>query len=281
MLRREDEGVGKLDGKVAFITGAARGQGRSHAVRLAEEGADILAVDICSQIPTVTAPMAGPADMEETVSLVEGLGRRIYSSQADVRSLDELSTAFSAGVTALGHVDIVVANAAIAPLHGPEPDKAKTVRDIIDVNLIGALNTVFVSAPAMVERGQGGAIILIGSTQSLHGRGGDASVAAAAYTASKHGVIGLMKSVGYWLGPHSIRVNTICPAGVATPMMQNEVVSAWIAANPELSSNLGHLMPGGLIDSADISNAVVYLASDDGRFVTGIALPVDAGYLLM
>ncbi|WP_181779398.1 mycofactocin-coupled SDR family oxidoreductase [Pseudonocardia pini] len=274
--------MGKLEGKVAFITGAARGQGRSHALRLAGEGADIIAVDICKQIPSVRAPMSVPDDLDETVALVKDLGRRIVARQADVRDLVGLTRALEEGVSELGPVDIVLANAGIAPQGQPEdPGELATIaRDVIDVNLMGVWNTVVATAPGMIERGRGGAMVLTSSTQGIHGRGGDGSAATSAYTASKHGVVGLMRSFGHWLAPHSIRVNTICPTGVATPMVQNDVVTAWIENNPEGASQVANLMPVPLIEPADLSNAILFLVSDEGRYITGVNLPVDAGFMI-
>lgn len=275
--------MGKLDGKVAFITGAARGQGRSHALRLAGEGAHIIATDICEQIPSVRAPMSVPEDLKETVRLVEALGGRIIAHEADVRDFESLRAAFDDGVSQLGPVDIVLANAGIAP-QGQDEDgmahMAQMVRDIIDVNLIGVWNTVYVCAPSMIERGAGGAMVLTASTQGLHGRGGNGSAATSAYTSSKHGVVGLMRSVGHWLAPHNIRVNTICPTGVNTPMVENDVVQNWIANNPEGASQLANLMPVPVVEPIDLSNAVMYLVSDEGRYVTGVNLPVDAGFMI-
>jgi SDR family mycofactocin-dependent oxidoreductase len=273
--------MGRVEGKVAFITGAARGQGRNHAVRLAADGADIIALDMCEQIPTVAAPMATPRDLKETVAQVEALGRRIVASQADVRDFDAVSAALKAGTDELGPVDIVLANAGISVLGAPEPDKAQTFRDVVDVNLVGVWNTIYAAAPQMIERGAGGAIVLTSSTQGLSGRGGNGTAGTAAYCAAKHGVLGLMRSMGYWLGPHNIRINTICPTGTATPMVENDVVAGYFKEHPEDLNRVGNLMPVSLIQPDDLSNAVLYLVSDDARYVTGVALPVDAGYMLM
>lgn len=272
--------MGKLEGKVAFITGAARGQGRSHALRLAEEGADIIAVDLCQQIPTVRYPMSTPEDLAETAAKVEALDRRIVARQADTRDVAALGAAFEAGVAELGPVDIVLANAGIAPQGGggAEPDPAAVFADVINTNLTGVWNTVHVSAPSMVERGQGGAIVLTSSTQGLSGRGGDGTAATTGYAASKHGVVGLMRSFAYWLAPHSIRVNSVHPTGVATPMVENEVIGRWIEANPDAAAIVANPMPVPLVAPDDISNAILYLVSDDARYVTGVTLPVDAGF---
>ena len=220
--------AGKLEGKVAFITGAARGQGRSHAIRLAQEGANIIAVDICQQIDTVPYPMATPGDLAETVKEVEALDRRIVATRADVRDEAGLKAAFDAGVAELGPVDIVLANAGIAPMSLHETHDAW--QDVINVNLTGVFNTVETAIPSMIERGQGGAIVLTSSTAGINGIGGPTR-GGLGYTAAKHGVVGLMRSYANNLAPHSIRVNTVHPTGVATPMVLNEPMQAWIQEN--------------------------------------------------
>ncbi|WP_181782933.1 mycofactocin-coupled SDR family oxidoreductase [Pseudonocardia pini] len=268
--------MGKLDGKVAFITGAARGQGRSHAIRLAEEGADIIAVDLAAQIDTVAYPMATPGDLEETQKLVEALDRRIVTAVADVRDPAALQAAFDAGVAELGRIDIVLANAGIAPQGAPEKDTFATWADVVGVNLTGVFNAVHVAAPKLIEQGQGGAIVLTSSTQGISGRGGDGSGAVTGYAASKHGVVGLMHSFAHY----NIRVNTVHPTGVATPMVQNEVIGRWIEENPGALDQTRNLLDVGLVEPRDISNAILYLVSDDGRYVTGSTLPVDAGFLV-
>ena len=271
--------MGKLDGKVAFITGAARGQGRSHAIRLAQEGADIIAVDILDQIGTVDYPMSVPADMAETVEQVEALDRRIHFGQADVRDFAALQAVYTAGVAELGAVDIVLANAGIAQLGSAEPDPIQTFLDVIGVNLIGVFNTVHVAAQDMIDRGQGGAIVLTSSTQGLTGRGADGSVGATGYAAAKHGVVGLMRSYANSLAPYNIRVNTVHPTGVETPMVMNEVIGEYIKNNPQAVAMTANLMPVDLVQPVDISNAILFLVSDDGRYVSGVTLPVDAGFI--
>jgi SDR family mycofactocin-dependent oxidoreductase len=275
--------VGKLTGKVAFITGAARGQGRSHAVRLAEEGADIIAVDICRQIDSVAYPLAVPDDLAETARLIEALDRRIYIQKADVRDLAEVRAAVTAGTARIGPIDIVIANAGIATMN-PDPattDDERAFRDVLEVNLVGVWHTVHATARAMMERGQGGAIVLTSSTQGLSGRGGDGSGSSTGYAAAKHGVVGIMRSFATWLSPHMIRVNSIHPTGVRTPMVDNEITAAWVAATPNGASRAANLMPIPWMEPADVSNAVVWLVSDDARYVTGVALPVDAGFTIM
>jgi SDR family mycofactocin-dependent oxidoreductase len=267
--------MGKLEGKVAFITGAARGQGRSHAVRLAAEGADIIAVDICGQIDSVPYPMATPDDLAETVKEVEGLDRRIFARQADVRDEAGLKAAFDAGVAELGPVDIVLANAGIAPLSLHEEHSAW--QDVIDVNLTGVFNTVETAIPSMIERGQGGAIVLTSSTAGINGIGGP-SRGGLGYAAAKHGVVGLMRVYANNLAPHSIRVNTVHPTGVNTPMVVNEAMQEFLEHDPSLSNAMANALPVPMVEPVDISNAIAWLVSDDARYVTGITVPVDAGF---
>jgi SDR family mycofactocin-dependent oxidoreductase len=267
--------AGKLEGKVAFITGAARGQGRSHAIRLAQEGADIIAVDICRQIDTVPYPMSTPADLAETVKEVEGLDRRIFAREADVRDEAGLKAGFEAGVAELGPVDIVLANAGIAPMSVHEA--YGTWQDVIDVNLTGVFNTVETAIPSMIERGQGGAIVLTSSTAGINGIGGS-SRGGLGYTAAKHGVVGLMRSYANTLAPHSIRVNTVHPTGVRTPMVVNDAMQEFLAADPSMSNAMANALPVDMVEPVDISNAILWLVSDDARYVTGIMVPVDAGF---
>ncbi|SEP00237.1 mycofactocin-coupled SDR family oxidoreductase [Trujillonella endophytica] len=268
--------MGKLEGKVAFITGAARGQGRSHAVRLAQEGADIVAVDICAQIDSVPYPMATPEDLEQTVREVEALDRRIVASRADVRDLGALERAVADGVAQLGRLDIVLANAGIAPM-GADDDPARAFADVVDVNLTGVWNTLRATAPVLVEQGDGGAIVITSSTAGLKGIGGD-SPGGQGYTAAKHGVVGLMRSYAMTLGPQGIRVNTVHPTGVNTPMVVNDFMQKWLAEDPTVAGAMTNLMPVEMLEAVDISNAIVWLVSDDARYVTGVTLPVDAGF---
>jgi SDR family mycofactocin-dependent oxidoreductase len=267
--------AGKLEGKVAFITGAARGQGRSHAVRLAAEGADIIAVDIVKQIDSVPYPMATPADLAQTVKEVEALDRRIFAREADVRDEAGLKAAFEAGVAELGPVDIVLANAGIAPMSLHEVHDAW--QDVIDVNLTGVFNTVETAIPSMIARGQGGAIVLTSSTAGINGIGGPTR-GGLGYTAAKHGVVGLMRSYANNLAPYSIRVNTVHPTGVNTPMVVNDAMQEFLAADPTLSNAMANALPVEMVEPVDISNAILWLVSDDARYVTGITVPVDAGF---
>jgi SDR family mycofactocin-dependent oxidoreductase len=268
----------RLDGKVALITGAARGQGRSHAVRLAELGADIIAVDICKQIETVAYPMSTPEDLARTVSEVEALDRRVVAAEADVRDMPAMKAAVSDGVSQLGRVDIVLANAGIAVIGGEESEAERTFRDVVEVNLFGVWNTVQAAVPTMIEQGQGGAVVLTSSTQGLTGRGGNGTAGMDGYCSSKHGVVGLMRTWANWLAPHHIRVNTVHPTGVDTLMVNNDAVQQYIEDNPTVADALANLMPVPLVEVSDISNAVAWLVSDAARYVTGVALPVDAGF---
>lgn len=267
--------AGKLEGKVALITGAARGQGRSHAIRLAEEGADIIAIDICSQISSVPYPMSNPDDLAETVRLVEALDRRIVAKQADVRDRGALQAAVDAGVAELGPVDIVLANAGIAPL-SIEPQDAEW-QDVLDVNLNGVYHTIEAVKKAMIDRGAGGSIVITSSTAGLNGIGGD-TPGMLGYTASKHAVVGLMRLYANQLAQHNIRVNTVHPTGVNTPMVVNDAMQAFLEQDPSLSNAMANALPVPMIEAVDISNAILYLVSDDGRYVTGVTLPVDGGF---
>jgi SDR family mycofactocin-dependent oxidoreductase len=271
--------MGKLDGKVAFITGAARGQGRSHAVRLAQEGADIIAVDICAQIGSVPYPMSTPDDLTETAKEVEALDRRIFTAQADVRDAARLKQAFGEGTEQIGPVDIVLANAGIWPQSRADPPEAW--QDVLDVNLTGVRNTVEAAKPSMIERAKGGAIVLTSSTAGLGGFIGD-SGGALGYTAAKHGVVGLMRTYANTLAKHSIRVNTVHPTGVHTPMVQNEPMDALFSQDPVFAENpaaTANALPVDGVEPVDISNAILFLVSDDGRYVTGVTLLVDAGFM--
>jgi SDR family mycofactocin-dependent oxidoreductase len=269
--------MGKLDGKVAFITGAARGQGRSHAIRLAEEGADIIAIDICKPFATVTYTAATSQDLQQTVKEVEARDRRIIAREADVRDFDQLRKAFDEGVAALGPVGIVVANAGIGP-GGSNATPEEEWDDVVAVNMKGVWNTGRVAIPSMIEAGQGGAIVLTSSTGGLMGAG-IPSGGYLGYTAAKHGVIGLMRSWANYLGPHSIRVNSVAPSTVDTPMSENLDLAALPQQSPELARALKNALPVDKIQALDVSNAIAWLVSDDARYITGTVLPVDAGNL--
>jgi SDR family mycofactocin-dependent oxidoreductase len=275
--------MGTLDGKVALVTGAARGQGRSHAVRLAEEGADIIAIDVCTPIETVTSRGAGEADLAETAAEVEKLDRRIVTRKADVRDLSALRSAVAAGLDEFGRLDIVVANAGIfssAPVHELTEEQWDTM---IDINLTGVWKTVRATVPVLIEQGTGGSIILISSTGGVQGFPNFAH-----YVAAKHGVLGLARTMCNELGQHNIRVNSIHPTSVLTDMIDH--VDMYRLFRPDLENptqddfrealqGAMNVLPVPWVEPRDISNAVAWLASDQARYVTGVALPVDAGAL--
>ena len=276
--------AGRVEGKVAFITGAARGQGRSHAIRLAQEGADIIAVDICEDVPGIPYPGATEADLAETVKLVEALDRRIVAAKADVRDYAGLKAVLDDGVAQLGRLDIVSANAGIgtAPVHSWEMDES-VWQTMIDINLTGVWHTTKAVIPHLIEGGHGGSIILTSSAAGLQ-----AYENIAHYVSAKHGVVGLMRTLALELAPHFIRVNSIHPTQVDTPMIQNE--PTWRLFRPDLehpteadfapASQAMNALPIPWVDPVDISNAVLFLASDESRYVTGVALPVDAGAVI-
>ncbi|MCV7412031.1 3-ketoacyl-ACP reductase [Mycobacterium florentinum] len=271
----------QFDGKVAFITGAARGQGRSHAVRFAEEGADIIAFDLCEQIDSVAYPTATPEDLDETVNLVEKTGRRIVAERGDVRDFDRLKAAVATGVAELGRVDFVLANAGILPAFGDQGYEMKSFADAVDVLLNGVYYTVEAAVPALVEQGEGGAIVITSSSAGLNSLCPTFSVrnhGFAGYHAAKHGVVGLMRYFATTLAEKNIRVNAVHPCGVATPMLENESVAQRMAEFPEGASALENLLPVPMIEASDVTEAMVYLCGQSGRYVTGISLPVDAGY---
>ncbi|GAB89660.1 mycofactocin-coupled SDR family oxidoreductase [Gordonia rhizosphera] len=277
--------TGRLEGKVAFISGAARGQGRSHAVRMAEEGADIIAVDVCGPVTgeTAVAP-ATSADLAETVDLVKATNRRIVAAEVDVRDFDALSAAVRNGVEQLGRLDVIVANAGIGN-GGETLDKTSEAdwQDMMDVNLSGVWKTVKAGVPYMLSGGSGGSIIL---TSSVGGAKAYPNIGH--YVAAKHGVIGLMKSFAVELGQHSIRVNSVLPTNVNTPLFMNEgtiKVFRPDLENPgpddmKVVAEMMHVLPIGWVEPEDVSNAVLFLASDESRYITGVALPVDGGSLL-
>ncbi|GAA1948312.1 mycofactocin-coupled SDR family oxidoreductase [Nocardioides panacihumi] len=273
--------MGRVSGKVAFITGAARGQGRSHAVRLAEEGADIIAVDLCGDVPEMPYPGGSLADLEETVRLVEATGRRIVARKADVRSLDELRAAVDEGVAELGRLDVVVANAGVLTAIGPFDTMSEAAfADLVDINLTGVWRTVTVAMPHLRASGPGGSIILTSSSAGIR-----ASRNTAHYVASKFGVVGLMRAMALELGPEMIRVNSVHPTQVDTPMIQNEFM--YRRARPDLAepgrddlaeASLSRMaMPIPWVDPVEIAHAVVFLASEESRYVTGLAMTVDGG----
>jgi SDR family mycofactocin-dependent oxidoreductase len=269
-----------LEGKVAFITGAARGQGRAHAVRLAREGADILAVDICRDVDSMDYPNASPEDLEETANLVEGEGRKVVALKSDIRDLDSLRRAFDEGMSALGRVDIVVANAGIVRLtDGGDPESVWS--DIVATNLTGTWNTISVALPTLRGGGSGGSIVIISSSAGLRATAG-LGIGALAYTSAKTGLVGLMKQLAASLAAESIRVNSVHPTGVKSGMTMNEAMGRLVAQAVEGAdtsiSAMQNAMPIDMLDPEDVANTVAFLVSDQAMWITGAALPVDAGF---
>ena len=276
--------MGALDGKVALVTGAARGQGRSHAVRLAAEGADVIAVDRCESDDWLTYPLATPEDLRHTAELAEKEGRRVVARPADVRDLAGMRAAVDEGVARLGRLDIVCANAGIIPPMGLtwELDLDQW-REVVDVNLTGVFITVKAAVPHMIEAGNGGSIAITSSGAALI-----SSAMLGGYSATKAALLSLTRTLACELAPHFIRVNAICPTAVDTPMIQNEAL--YRSFRPELASpgrddvapefQSKNLLPIPWVDAADVSSAIAWLASDQARYVTGITLPVDAGNAL-
>jgi SDR family mycofactocin-dependent oxidoreductase len=271
--------VGRVAGKVAFITGAARGQGREHAIRLAEEGADIIAVDVCDDIAGVGYPGPTEADLADTATLVEKSGRGVVAAKADVRDFDSLRAAVEQGVAALGAIDIVVANAGISGTPAPAAMiETSAWQTMLDINLTGVWHTVKAALPHMSNGG--GSIILVSSMLGLRGGGYMAH-----YASAKHAVVGLMNSLANELAPQWIRVNSIHPGNVLTPMIDNEQFRRTLRPDlddptiDDAAAIIGHfhLLPKPVIEARAVSNAVLFLASDEAAYITGAALPVDAG----
>ena len=275
----------RVEGKVALITGAARGQGRSHAVRLAEEGADIVAVDVCAPISADSEiPPSTPDDLAETADLVKQLNQRIVTAEVDVRHFDALKAAVDSGVEQLGRLDIVVANAGIGN-GGQTLDKTSEHdwQDMIDVNLSGVWKTVKAAVPHILSGGNGGSVILTSSVGGLK-----AYPHTGHYIAAKHGVVGLMRTFAVELGQYSIRVNSVHPTNVNTPMFMNEGTMKLFRPDLEspgrddlaVAAKFMHVLPVGWVEPEDISNAVLFLASDESRYITGLPMTVDAGSML-
>ena len=277
--------AGRVEGKVAFITGAARGQGRSHAVRLAQEGADIIAIDVCKRISSnEDIPAPNPDDLAETADLVKNLNRRIVTAEVDVRDYESLKAAVDSGVEQLGRLDIIVANAGIGNGgqtldHTSEADWT----DMIDVNLSGVWKTVKAAVPHLIAGGKGGSIILTSSVGGLK-----AYPHTGHYIAAKHGVVGLMRTFAVELGHHFIRVNSVHPTNVNTPLFMNEGTMKLFRPDLEnpgpddmaVVAQMMHVLPIGWVEPVDISNAVLFLASDESRYVTGLPMTIDAGSML-
>ena len=272
--------MGSLDGKVAFITGVARGQGRSHALRLAAYGADIIGVDICADISSNGYPMATREELDDTVALVEAQGGKMVGSVADVRDFYALKSALDAGVQHFGRLDIVCANAGIASMAFREltiDEDLEQWTDVVNVNLVGAFHTAKAAIPHLIAGERGGSIVFTSSTAGLRGFGGMQG-GGLGYAASKHGIVGLMRTLANALAPHSIRVNTVHPTAVNTMMAVNPAMTSFLENYPDGGPHLQNPMPVGLLEPEDISAAIAYLVSDEAKYVTGVTFPVDAGF---
>ncbi len=276
--------MGMLDGKVAFITGAARGQGRAHAVRMAAEGADIIAADLCGQIDSVPYPMGSHEELATTVRLVESKGRRVYAAPCDVRSREALEHELNRGCELLGPVSVAVANAGIWTM-APDDLGQQPWYDSIDVMLTGAYHTVDVVGRHMVANETPGSIVITSSAAGLVGLGRGIPFEASnpgfvGYIAAKAGVVGVMRHYAGLLAPYRIRVNSIHPTGVNTPMIHHEAMEAFGAAFPVMAASFGNALPLDVIEPEDVAATVAWLCSDEAHHITGVVLPVDAGHLL-
>lgn len=279
-----DSEMGKLDGKVVLISGAARGQGRAHAIAAAEEGADVIAFDVCAPVAAQGAPAASEADLDETRELVEKLRRRIVTATVDVRDHEAVTSFISSAVEEMGRLDVVIANAGI---NGPGVHVASTTigqwRSVIDTNLTGAFSTISAALPTLIEAGRGGSIVLISSSLALR-----PAMSFGAYSASKHGMVGLMQTLAVELAEHSIRVNCVHPTGVNTDLLVNESTFRLFRPdleNPQIDDVMDsyralNLLPVPWVEAEDVANMVMFLASDAARYVTGASFPLDAGMRL-
>ncbi|MEU1955322.1 mycofactocin-coupled SDR family oxidoreductase [Nocardia rhamnosiphila] len=271
--------MGRVSGKVALVTGAARGIGRAQAVRLAEEGADIVALDLCGPVETVVIPPATPEDLEQTVRAVEKTGARVVAATADVRDGAALRAAADRAVDELGGLDVVCATAGITSSAPGLQLTEEQWRTMLDVNLTGVWQTCKATAPHLIARG-GGSMILTSSIAGLRGL-----VGVAHYTAAKHGVVGLMRSLAQELAPHGIRVNSVHPTNVDTPMIQNDMVRRSFRPDRENptreefaeAARTMNMLPIPWVEPVDIANASLFLASEEARYITAVTLPVDAG----
>jgi SDR family mycofactocin-dependent oxidoreductase len=272
--------MGLADNKVAFISGVARGQGRSHAVRLAEEGADIIGFDICANDDAVEYPLATREDLDETAELIGKFGRKAILRVADVRDYDAVKQVVDEGVAELGRLDIVLANAGVMAITGQQRLKREAYLAGIDIMLNGVFNTVDVAIPHLRAGGRGGSIVITSSTAGLVGGLADGTPGVMGYIASKHGVIGLMRAWANVLAPENIRVNTIHPTGVNSPMIANEAFARFVQEQPTIAENLQNPLPvpNGLLEPEDVTNSILHLVSDSGRYITGSTFMVDAGF---
>jgi SDR family mycofactocin-dependent oxidoreductase len=273
--------AGRVEGKVAFITGLARGQGRAHAVKLASEGADIVGIDICAPFDSVDYAMSTPDDLQQTVKLVEETGRRIMAKVGDVRDVESIRSAYEEGAATFGHIDLVIANAGIMPVWGRNADTMQAWHDCLDVMLTGVLNTVEVAWPRMLKQGTGGSIVITSSmagVMPMMRTLGARTLGLLGYSAAKAALINLAQNYASILAAHNIRVNTVHPTGVNTPMVDNDMVRDRFAnADREDVLVLVNAIPTDFIEADDVANAVLFLCSDESRYFTGSALRVDAG----
>jgi SDR family mycofactocin-dependent oxidoreductase len=263
--------VGLLEGKVCFVTGAGHGQGRTHAVRMAEEGADLVVCDICAPVPQIPSPMATPAELDETAALVEEAGARVISGVADVRDLAAVKRIVQSGLKEFGRIDAVSANAGVwrpTPFIEIGEDEYDA---IMDTNLRGVWNTCQAVVPSMIDHG-GGSIVITSSAAGLRGQAPWAH-----YTASKHAVVGLMRSLANELARYAIRVNTVHPTGVNTFMGQQPAVAELAMNEPLFQMSAANMLDVATLEPEDVTNAVVWLLSDQAKWITGVTLPVDAG----
>jgi SDR family mycofactocin-dependent oxidoreductase len=272
--------MGLVDNKVAFISGVARGQGRSHAVRLAEEGADIIGFDICANDDSVEYPLATQDDLDETGKLIEKYGRKALLSVADVRDHEAVKRIIDDGVAELGRLDIVLANAGVMAITGQQRLRRDAFLAGIDIMLVGVFNTVMPAIPHLQAGGRGGSIVITSSTAGLVGGLGDGSPGVLGYTSSKHAVVGLMRSWANSLAPENIRVNTIHPTGVNSPMIANEAFGRYVQEFPTIAQNLQNPLPvpNGLLEPQDVTDSIMHLVSDAGRYITGSTFVMDAGF---
>ena len=264
-----------LGGRTALVTGAARGQGRAHAVALARAGADVLACDLCRQVSSVPYPLAAPEELEETARLVRAEGRRCLTRRVDAADPEGMRRVVGEAESELGGIDVVCANAGVISFGRAWELSEGQWDDVIRVNLKGAWATCRAVVPGMIERGRGGSIVLVSSAAGLRGYPGISH-----YVAAKHGLVGFMRSLAIELAPHGIRVNCVLPGGVRTPMGTAEAMGRWLEAEPEAARALTALLAVDLVEPEDVSAAVVWLASEAARRVTGVALPIDAGVQL-
>lgn len=273
----------RFEGKVVFITGVARGQGRNHAIRFAQEGARIIGIDLCHDLEHAPYPLSTPEDLAETVRLVEAAGGAMHAEQADVRDRKALKSVVAAGIDKFGRLDVILANAGT---YSPMPVQFvadDSWAETVDINLTGVYHTVKVGIRQLIEQNEGGAIVITSSTAGIKGFYG-----APAYSAAKHGVVGLMRSLALELAPNQVRVNTVHPTSVYTPMIINDVFPRMVRfdlENPTESDAGDFLKEQQALDtpwvqSSDISDAVLWLCSDEARWITGASLPIDAGALL-